>query len=320
MNSTNVSVQQLPTIRFIQAHKVAVLSGTKPDHESPALQPGNSKLQGANHRFTSPSNQDNTAYIEERVRYEHQWVSQVNAGVASAQQQLTSTRAELSTARTTNRNFGTLLASSGLRTVKSEKLASDPSTGKLAPPTGKTQFRFMLDWALLDMLPSRSVINALPMRPHDSSNTGTYPKLMSGQQCTRWTTMNNPKAHILRDEVNVGKFGRTTAWTFGFLNAIPTIINPESEGGQFKFMAETYGLTVKDSGYCLSMIGHNGAAVGVGDSGSIVMHSPSGDWLGLLFGETRTKAALITPIDLVFRDIESITGLTVVEPVFNANW
>jgi hypothetical protein len=70
----------------------------------------------------------------------------------------------------------------------------------------------------------------------------------------------------------------------------------------------------------MSFVAHSGAAVGKGDSGSIVLHAPSGDWLGLIFGETRTKTALFTPIDLVFRDIEKVTGHKVVEPVFNYNW
>lgn len=64
---------------------------------------------------------------------------------------------------------------------------------------------------------------------------------------------------------------------------------------------------------------HSGAAVDKGDPGSIALHAPSGVWLDLLVGETRAKAALPTPIDLVFRDIEKLTGHKAVEPVFNYN-
>ncbi|KAF9694672.1 hypothetical protein EKO04_007343 [Ascochyta lentis] len=287
--------------------------------ESPALKPGNPALKSADHRFTCPSSQDNEAFIEELEKYENQWLSQIQAGKAASQQYLDSTRADLAMARQTDRSFGTLYASSGLRTVRAEKLSSNPFTGKLAEPTDKTKFRFMLDWSLLEMLPSRSMVNTLPMRANDSFNTGKYDKLLSGQECKQWTTMNNPKAHILRDEVSVGKFGRTTAFAYGYINAIPTVINPASGGSQFQFIAKAYGFTVEESGFSLSMIAHHGAAVSLGDSGSVVLHAPSGDWLGLLFGETRTKAALITPIDLVFRDIKDITGLDVVEPVFNPN-
>ncbi|KZM23930.1 hypothetical protein ST47_g4875 [Ascochyta rabiei] len=164
-------------------------------------------------------------------------------------------------------------------------LSSDPSTGNLADPTGKTRFRFMLDWSLLDIHPSRSMVSALPMRAHDSSNTG-----------------------------NVGKFGRTTALTYGYINAIPTIINPESGGGggggQFESDAKPHGSTVE----------HHGAAVGLGHSGSAIMHAPSENWLGLLFSVTRTKAALITrPSTCLFRDIKEVTGLHVIEPAFNPN-
>lgn len=288
--------------------------------ESLFLEPGNRALNPDKHRFTSPSNQDNKAFIEDRQTYERQWLDQVRAGNSQVQQYLDSTRNELKLAQTTNRSFGTVHASSGLRTVMSEKLSSNPNNGDLAALTGKSQFRYMLDWCLLDMVPSRSMTNTLPMRSQVSSSVGSHKKLMSGQHCPRWTVMNKPKCHILRDEVSVGKFGRTTAFTYGYLNAIPTIINPKVEDGQYKFIAETHGFTVKDSGYSMSVVAHSGTAVARGDSGSIVLHAPTGDWLGLLFGETKTKAALITPIDLVFRDIKIVTGFNVVEPIFTSKW
>jgi hypothetical protein len=56
--------------------------------------------------------------------------------------------------------------------------------------------------------------------------------------------------------------------------------------------------------------------MGSNDSGSIVLHAPSGKWLGPLFGQTYISAALFTPIDMVLCDIEELTGLDVVEPVF----
>ena len=188
-------------------------------------------------------------------------------------------------ARTTDRSFGKVHASSGLRTVKCEKLSSNPTDGKPVAETSMSQFRFMLDWCLLVFYPRRGMSNFLPMR--QQHNTGSYSTLMSGQQCSQWTVMNNPKCHILRGEVSVGKFGRTTGFTYGTINSIPTIINPEIEGGQYKSSSETYGFTVNDCGHSMSFVAHSGAAVGKGDSGSIVLHVPSGDWLGLLFGETK---------------------------------
>ncbi|KAH6644204.1 hypothetical protein C7974DRAFT_16474 [Boeremia exigua] len=286
---------------------------TKSSGEHPFLKAGNPAFEPSKHRFTCPSNEDNAAFIQDREKYEQQWLAQ--ARNPAAPRYLASTRAELTTARTTNRSFGTVYASSGLRTVKCEKLSSNPTNGKAVPDTGKSKFRFMLDWSLLELHPKRGMVNVLPMRVQN--NNARYSTLMSGQECAQWTVMNNPKCHILRDEVTVGKFGRTTGFTYGVINSIPTIINPNSEGGQYKNISDTYGFTVEDCGHSMSFVAHGGAAVGLGDSGSIVLHAPSGEWLGLLFGETRAKAALFTPIDLIFRDIEKVTELKVVEPVFN---
>ncbi|KAF2128006.1 hypothetical protein P153DRAFT_46479 [Dothidotthia symphoricarpi CBS 119687] len=283
--------------------------------ERPFLEPGNPAFDSNKHILTCPSNEDNANFIQDRKRYEQQWLTQTKT--PAAPQYLASTRAELTMARTTDRSLGTVHASSGLRTVKCEKLSSNPADGKPVAETGKSQFRFMLDWCLLAFHPGRGMSNFLPMR--QQYNIGGYSTLMSGQQCSQWTVMNNPKCHILRDEVSVGKFGRTTGFTYGIINSIPTVINPEIEGGQYKFSSETSSFTVKDCGHSMSFVAHKGTAVGKGDSGSIVLHAPSGDWLGLLFGETKTEAALFTPIDLVFRDIEKVTGHKVVEPVFNCN-
>ncbi|KAF9736513.1 hypothetical protein PMIN02_012276 [Paraphaeosphaeria minitans] len=70
----------------------------------------------------------------------------------------------------------------------------------------------------------------------------------------------------------------------------------------------------------MSFVGHSSApVVKSGDSGSIVLHTPSGDWLGLLFGSTGTGAALFAPIDVILRDIEIVTGCKVLEPTSTPN-
>lgn len=217
----------------------------------------------------------------------------------------------------TDRTFGTVHASSGLRTVKCENLSSNPIDGTTISETGRSQFHFMLDWCLLAFHPGRGMYNHLALWPQIGKSS--YSTLRSGQQCSQWTVMNNPKCNILRDEVIVGKYGRTSKFTYGTIQPIPIIINPEIEGGQYGSFSETYGLTVKDCGYSMSFIAPRSVVVENGDSGSIVLHAPSGDWLGLLFGETKTNAALFTPIDLVFRDIEKVTGYKVIEPMFNCN-
>ncbi|KAJ4989089.1 hypothetical protein SVAN01_05351 [Stagonosporopsis vannaccii] len=284
--------------------------------ERPPLKPGNRAFDPSKHRFTCPSNEDNAIFINEHEEDEKEWLSQTKNPAAA--QQLASTRNELAVARKTDRSFGTAYASSGLRTVKCEKLTSNPKDGKAVVETGKSQFRFLLDWALLSFHPKRGMSEFLPML--QQSKIANHSTLRSGRQCSKWTVMSNPKCHILRDGVSVGKCGRTTGFTYGLINSIPTLINPDIEEGQHEFISATYGLTVKDCGHSLSFVAHSGAAVGRGDSGSIILHAPTGDWLGLLFGKTRTNAALFTPIDLVFRDIKNVTGQEVVEPVFNSDW
>jgi len=129
--------------------------------------------------------------------------------------------------------------------------------------------------------------------------------------------MNGPRCNIVReDDVGVGKYGRTTAFTYGEINAIPVIIDPKSDGGVYTAFSESYGLTVKDCGCSMSFVAYEGSAVERGDCGSILMHTPSGDWLGLIFGESMANTALFTPIDLVLQDIEKVTGREVIEPVF----
>ncbi|KAJ4372477.1 hypothetical protein N0V83_004251 [Neocucurbitaria cava] len=305
---------------LLTAYDVVFTNMSSDSSEPPFLKPGTPAFDPNKHRFACPSNEDNVAFIQDRESDEQLWLSKSER--PGSAEFLASSRAELTMARTTDRSFGRVHASSGLRTVKAEKLSSNPTNGKSVAETGKAQFRFLLDWCLLAFDARRSMTNELPMRRQH--NTSPHSTLNSGRDCKQWTVMNNPKCHILRDDVHVGKFGRTTGFTYGRINAIPVVINPEVKGGEYKSVSKTYGLTVENCGHCMEVLPHSGSGstnvVGSGDSGSIVLHAPSGDWLGLLFGETRAKAALFTPIDLVFRDIEKVTGHQVIEPVFNPKW
>ncbi|OAG03220.1 uncharacterized protein CC84DRAFT_963526 [Paraphaeosphaeria sporulosa] len=228
--------------------------------------------------------------------------------------------ADLEKAQMTERTFATLSASSGRRSVYAERLPSDPKTGNVASATGKPHLRFLLDWSLSVIQSERGMTNTLPLRQQDIPSKDKDKTLLSGKSCTRWTVLNNPKCHILRNEINVGKHGRTTGFTYGQVNPIPTIIDPIIANMKFASMANAYRLTVDDCGHAFSFVGHtHGPVVKSGDSGSLVLHAPSGDWLGLLFGSTNTGAGLFTPIDLVLRDIQTVTGYDVLEPAFNPN-
>ena len=279
------------------------------------LKPGHSIIDPSKHRITCPSNEDNAAFIEEHERYETEWLAQKKH--PESEQQLAYIRTELKMARETERSFGTVYASSGLRTINCEKPSSNSEDGQIAGETGKSHFRFLLDWSLLSFHPKRGMSDFLP--PEQQRITHDYSTIVSVKQCSRWTVMNNPKCHILRDEVSGGKCGRTTGLTYWTCEPDSDPIDP-GIGGQFKFTSATKYLTVEDFFHSMSFVAHSGVAVEKGDSSSIVLHAPSGDWLGLLFGETSAKSALLTPIDLVFRDIEKVTGHKVVEPVFNKDW
>lgn len=84
-------------------------------------------------------------------------------------------------------------------------------------------------------------------------------------------------------------------------------------------IATTHGCTPQKHSFCYSVTSSNpvGAVfLAAGDSGSIVVHDPSGAWLGLLFGASDPESGMMLPIDLVLADIEHVTGLKVVEPKF----
>jgi hypothetical protein len=293
-----------------------VLINKQGDLSAPSfLEPGYSEFDPKKHRFTCPSIQDHGSFIDNRKDRERYWLKMSHRPEST--KQLASIRAQLQMVGAAESSFGAVHASSGLRTVRCEKFSSDPTTGKRVAETGKPRYRFLLDWSLLAPPSTRSMANSLDESLYEPTQISHIPQ---SPFFSNWTTMNNPKCNIMRDEVEVIKIGRTTGLTHGTVNAIPTIITPDMDGGQHKFMSDTYGLTVEECGHSMSFTSPEGAAVGTGDSGSIVLHTPSGHWLGLLFGEISTRAALFTPIDLVLRDIEEVTGHKVVEPAFIYKW
>lgn len=231
---------------------------------------------------------------------------------------------------TKNRDFVAVYASSGHRSVRAEKTSTDGRTGRKLPPTpGKAIYRFALDWSLSELAPTRGMLNRVP--EHPPIPVRERPRSLSSEQrCEEWTVLGgkkkeeNQNVNPWADDVNVGKFGRTTGFTYGQLDSLPVLIDPETENprhGKFTKMAQKYNFTVADYGCVYAVISHKPGGVFVegGDSGSVLVHAPSGTWLGLIFGEAKSGNALFTPIDLVFRDIEQVTGYAVVEPRFTPN-
>jgi hypothetical protein len=218
----------------------------------------------------------------------------------------------LNKAKQSSRDFGNLFASSGPRISERPEFLQEPGS---AQPKGKgasANVNFLLNWALLETTPSRSVANKLPktgMKTH-----GATTRLVEGQLCNTWTPLNSGKTHMKRDEVEVAKHGRTTGYTFGTINCALTKINPECDSIWEK-LGKLYHLSNSKVGVCYSIAkrGKN-EFVGSGDSGSVVVHDGTGTWLGLLFGESATGSGLMLPMHLIVKDIENVTGLVVIEP------
>ncbi|KAI4671334.1 uncharacterized protein J4E88_009368 [Alternaria novae-zelandiae] len=208
-----------------------------------------------------------------------------------------------------DRRIGYVYAGSGRRTIEANKYASDPNTGpgkdkmKALQPT----IVFLLDWALvrMDDTKTRDVTNSLP----DVYSTKT--KLVPQQRCRKWSTFN-----VNKEEVHVAKYGRTSGWTAGIVNACMVIVNPDAD----EELSGAYGMDAKNVGACFGVVSNDerNDFCEFGDNGSVVLHEESGTQLGLLFGVTSTGQGMFLPMDVVFEDIKRVTGKNVVEPSYVA--
>jgi hypothetical protein len=263
-------------------------------------------------QFKSPADCDHTSFIEQLKWQEKTWESQKNKGDPQAATELIRVQNELNKAKQSSRDFGTLFASSGPRISERPEFLQEPGS---AQPKGKgasANVKFLLNWALLEITPSRSVVNRLPKTGMKTNGATTH--LVEGQLCNTWTLLDSGKTYMKRDEVEVVKHGRTTGYTFGTINCALTKINLECDSS-WKDLREVHRLSNSKVGVCYSIAkrGKNDF-VDSGDSGSVVVHDGTGTWLGLLFGESATGSGLMLPMDLIIKDIENVTGLVVIEP------
>ncbi|KAI4623730.1 hypothetical protein J4E80_003542 [Alternaria sp. BMP 0032] len=208
-----------------------------------------------------------------------------------------------------DRRIGYVYAGSGRRTIEANKYASDPETDRSKNKMKALQptLVFPLDWALIRMddTTKRDVRNSLP----DVYSTKT--KIVPTQQCRQWSTFN-----VNKEEVHVAKYGRTSGWTAGTINACMIIINP----GADEEISGAYGMDAKNVGACFGVVSEDEREdfAGFGDNGSVVLHEGSGTQLGLLVGVTSTGQGMFLPMDVVFEDIKSVTGKDVVNPSYVA--
>ncbi|KAI4669344.1 uncharacterized protein J4E79_001387 [Alternaria viburni] len=208
-----------------------------------------------------------------------------------------------------DRRIGYVYAGSGRRTIKANQYASDPNTGPGKDKMKALQltFVFPLDWALIRMddTKKRDITNSLP----DVYSTKT--KLVPKQRCRKWSTFN-----VNKEEVHVAKYGRTSGWTAGTINACMVIINPDAD----EEISGAYGIDAKSVGACFGVISNDerNDFCEFGDNGSVVLHEGSGTQLGLLIGVTSTGQGMFLPMDVVFEDIKRVTGKDVVNPSYVA--
>ena len=206
-----------------------------------------------------------------------------------------------------DRRIGYVYAGSGRRTIEATRYTSDLDTGRSKDKKEALQPEvvFPLDWALIRMddTKKRDVTNSLP----DVYSTKT--KLVPKQRCRQWSTFN-----VNKEEVHVAKYGRTSAWTAGTINACMIIINSDAD----EEISVAYGIDAKSVGTCFGVVSNDerNDFCELGDNGSIVLHEGSGTQLGLLFGVTGTGQGMFLPMDVVFEDIKRVTGKDVVRPSY----
>lgn len=235
-----------------------------------------------------------------------------NKDIARAATEFTTIQTRLNKAIQSSRDFGTLFASSGPRVMKRPEFLREPGSAQPKDKDASTNVNFLLDWALLKIAPSRSVEDKLPNAGMRPSAMPTH--LIEGQLCNTWTPLDPGNTHIKRDEVKVAKYGRTTGYSFGFVNCALTKINPEIDSSWENF-GKVYHLDNSTVDVCYSIISRGKSDfIDSGDSGSVVVHDDTGTWLGLLIGQSASGSGLMLPMDLILKDIQNVTGLAVTVP------
>lgn len=141
-----------------------------------------------------------------------------------------------------DRRIGYVYADSSLRTVEANKYTSDPNAGQSKDKMKALHatFVFPLDWALVRMndTTKRRVTNRMPRVTVPRPATT---KLVAGKLCSRCSTFN-----VNKGEVHIAKYGRTSGWTLGTINACMTIINPDAD----EEISGAYGIDTKMAGAC----------------------------------------------------------------------
>lgn len=270
--------------------------------ESKALEPHNERLQQRPQTMLIPATTDHENFIktlEVRVQvFTRASLKEAEAGEENLSLSLQlEAQALLSRIKTTDRALGTVAADSGYRTA----LAPPASLPGAPLPASKALTEFPLDWSLTLLTPHKTPHNRLPpTTPHS-------PRLQPHQLSNTWTSP-SPQRHC----IPVAKYGRSSGWTVGAINSASTHINPRNDCDMStEFAFETRGpgcySIVADAKSCHRMVEK-------GDEGSIALHDGEGTWVGMIIGVTGAGCGVMVPIEVVFADIEKVTGKRVVAP------
>ena len=287
----------------IQTDPYAVISNTA----NKALGINNKTLANVPQPMVSPATLDHHGYLEmlqKQITLYRTYAADGDLECKTAHEEKSE---EHKKCESFDRRIGYVYAGSGRRTVDANKYASDPDTDRSKDKMKALQpkFVFPLDWALIRMedTKKRDVTNSLP----DVYSTKT--KLVPKQQCRQWSTFN-----VNKEEVHVAKYGRTSGWTAGTINACMIVINPDED----EEILGAYGMNAKNAAACFGVISNDerNDFCEFGDNGSIVLHEESGTQLGLLFGVTSTGQGIFLPMDVVFEDIKRVTGKDVIKPSY----
>ncbi|KAF2683645.1 hypothetical protein K458DRAFT_389561 [Lentithecium fluviatile CBS 122367] len=188
-------------------------------------------------------------------------------------------KSDLDEAQRCNRVIGSLIASSGRRTILAHEFPhpSQPSTQQ------GNALRFLADWALVGTQPGRSAENKIhKLKVHGrDQERGVTTHLTDGLPSKEYEILRSPSKRTL-----VAFRGRTSSWGFGEVNGVTTV-NSILPGD----IAETYNLSESDPGYYWAITQrvyeYHGDVCRPGDSGSVVLldgERGAGRWVGLLFG------------------------------------
>ena len=167
---------------------------------------------------------------------------------------------------------------------------------------------YILDWSLTK-LDQRSLTNKVPEEIYKAKSTKELRNTEPTSNLTTWSA----ERDIIRG-CTVVKCGRTTGWTVGTVNEFETVTLVSREGKEFKGKAwKILSDKIQAGGISRAPFMEKG------DSGCIIIRTEpglsreSGVMVGLGFGVIQ-NFGLMTPLSVVFTDIENEGVGSIVEP------